>query len=159
MGFDAFMSYSHAADGRLAPQVQAGLQRFAKPWWRRRALRVFRDETGLAASPQLWAGIEEALGASEWFVFLASPEPAGSEWVAREIGWWIEHRDPDRVLPVVTGGDLVWDQVSGCLDVAASSADGADGGGCRGGVGAVRGGGGGCLSCSAAHGRSFRSSR
>ncbi len=122
MGFDAFISYSHAADGRLAPQVQVGLQRFAKPWWRRRALRVFRDETGLAANPHLWASIEEALGASEWFVFLASPEAAGSEWVGRELGWWLAHRDVSRVLPVVTGGDLVWDQVSGCLDVAASSA-------------------------------------
>jgi hypothetical protein len=45
MSYDAFISYSHAADGLLAPRLQDGLQRFAKPWWRRRALHVFRDES------------------------------------------------------------------------------------------------------------------
>ena len=48
MKYDAFISYSHSADGRLAPAVQSGLQRLARPWYRRSALRVFRDETGLA---------------------------------------------------------------------------------------------------------------
>ena len=51
--YDAFVSYSHAADGRLAPALQRGLQSLAKPWYRRRALRVFRDETSLSASPEL----------------------------------------------------------------------------------------------------------
>ena len=32
MAYDAFVSYSHAADGRLAPAVQTGLQRLARPW-------------------------------------------------------------------------------------------------------------------------------
>ena len=36
---DAFISYSHAADGKLAPALQSALQRFAKSWYRRRALR------------------------------------------------------------------------------------------------------------------------
>lgn len=29
--YDAFISYSHAADDLLAPRLQGGLQRFAKP--------------------------------------------------------------------------------------------------------------------------------
>ena len=58
--YDAFISYSHAADGLLAPRLQAGLQRFAKPWWKRRALRVFRDESSLSANPHLWSSITEA---------------------------------------------------------------------------------------------------
>jgi hypothetical protein len=37
--YDGFISYSHAADDLLAPRLQTGLQRFAKPWWKRRALR------------------------------------------------------------------------------------------------------------------------
>ena len=45
MGYDGFISYSHAGDGRLAPALQEGLQRLAKRWNSRRALRVFRDET------------------------------------------------------------------------------------------------------------------
>ena len=35
----------------LAPAVQRALQTLARPWNRRRALEVFRDETGLAVSP------------------------------------------------------------------------------------------------------------
>jgi hypothetical protein len=58
--YDGFISYSHAADDLLAPRLQAGLQRFAKPWWKRRALRVFRDESSLAANPHLWSSITEA---------------------------------------------------------------------------------------------------
>ena len=46
--YDGFISYSHAADELLAPRLQAGLQRFAKPWWKRRALRIFRDEASLS---------------------------------------------------------------------------------------------------------------
>jgi hypothetical protein len=122
VGFDAFISYSHAADGRLAPQLQSGLQRFAKPWWRRRALRVFRDESVLSANPHLLSSIEAALAESAWFVFLASPDAARSEWVGREIGWWLEHRDPGRILPVVTDGDFVWDSDGDRLDMAASTA-------------------------------------
>lgn len=31
--YRAFISYSQAADGRLAPALQSGLQRLAKPWY------------------------------------------------------------------------------------------------------------------------------
>ena len=37
---------------------------------------IFRDETGLAVSPHLWASIVRALDDSEWFVVLCSPEAA-----------------------------------------------------------------------------------
>jgi hypothetical protein len=43
--YDGFISYSHAADDLLAPRLQSGFQRFAKPWWKRRAVRIFRDES------------------------------------------------------------------------------------------------------------------
>ncbi len=55
MAFDAFTSYSHAADGQLAPALQRAIQRLAKPWYRARALRVFRDESALSANPHLWS--------------------------------------------------------------------------------------------------------
>ena len=52
--YDAFISYSHrAAVGRPAA-LQRGLERFAKKAWQPRALRVYRDETDLSASPGLW---------------------------------------------------------------------------------------------------------
>ena len=34
--YTAFISYSHAADGKLAPALQLALHRFARPWYRLR---------------------------------------------------------------------------------------------------------------------------
>jgi len=87
--YNAFISYSHAADGKLAPALQSGLQRFAKPWYRMRALRVFRDQASLSANPNLWSSIQDALDGSEFFVFLASPEAAASVWCGREAERWL----------------------------------------------------------------------
>lgn len=106
--YDGFISYSHAADDLLAPRLQSGLQRFAKPWWERRAVRVFRDESSLSANPHLWSSITEALDSSAWFVLLLSPDAASSEWVNQEIAYWKAHRDPSRILPVVTDGEFGW---------------------------------------------------
>ena len=108
-GYDAFISYSHRADGRLAPALQAGLHQFAKPWYRLRALRIFRDDASLSASPELWRSIESALASARWFVLLACPEAAASEWIAREVTWWLDNRSADRFLIVVTGGVLEWE--------------------------------------------------
>src|SRR5215469_5150475 len=87
--YDAFISYAHYADGVFAPVLQRGLQRLAKPWNRRRAMEVFRDETSLAASPELWPSIRAALDASRWLVLLVSPEAARSDGVGEEITHWV----------------------------------------------------------------------
>ena len=113
----AFISYSHAADGKLAPALQQGLEQLAKPWHRRRALAVFRDVTNLSASPQLWQSIEDELAQSDWFLLLASPESARSKWVTREVQWWLKHRDPNRLLILLTGGELAWDENASVPDV------------------------------------------
>jgi WD40 repeat protein len=107
--YDAFVSYSHAVDGRLAPAVQAGLQSLAKPWYRRRVLRVFRDRTSLSASPELWPSIERSLGESRVFILFASPESAASRWVEQEVAWWRAHRERDTFFIALTGGSLEWD--------------------------------------------------
>jgi hypothetical protein len=73
MLYKAFISYSHAADGKLAPALQRSLHNIAKPWYRLRSMRVFRDETNLSASPGLWSKIEQALNQADYFLFLASP--------------------------------------------------------------------------------------
>ena len=109
-GYDAFISYSHQHDRALGPALQTGLERFAKPWYRMRALRIFRDEANLSASPGLWAAIEDALQSSRWFILLASPDAAKSAWVNREVRWWLDHRPTDRLLVVGTGPGLAWDE-------------------------------------------------
>jgi hypothetical protein len=79
--YDAFISYSHAADSRLAPRLQQSLQRFAKPIWRLRSLKIFRDETSLAATHALPDTLKSALDGSRYFILLASPASAQSKWV------------------------------------------------------------------------------
>ncbi len=106
--YDAFLSYSHAADGQLAPALQNAVQRFATPWYRLRSLHLFRDQTGLSASPGLWAAIEAALSDATWFVLFASPDAAASVWVEREVSWWLAHRDHRHLLIVVTDGTFEW---------------------------------------------------
>jgi WD40 repeat protein len=122
MAYDAFISYSHSADGQLAPAVQSGLQRLARPWYRRRALRVFRDETGLAVNPHLWGSIERAMDESRYFVLLASPAAAASPWVTREVEHWLATKPPETLLPVLTDGTLVWDNTTRNFDLVRSSA-------------------------------------
>lgn len=107
--YKAFISYSHAADGRVAPALHSALQRFAKPWYRLRALRVFRDETGLGVTPKLWGTIQQALESSEYFILLASPAAAQSRWVQQEIEFWLQHRSVETLLIALTDGRIVWD--------------------------------------------------
>jgi hypothetical protein len=107
--YHAFVSYSHAADGKLAPALQKALQKLAKPWYRRRSLEVFRDETGLSVDPHLWGAIVKALDSSNWLLLLSSPDAAKSEWVNREIEHWTTHHSIDRILPVLTDGHWQWD--------------------------------------------------
>jgi len=107
---DAFMSYSHAADGPLAAALEGGLEQLAKPLLKRRALDVFRDQTSLTAAPALWPGIVSHLDASEWFLLLASPQSARSAWCNREVQWWLDHRSPDRMLVLLTEGEIAWDR-------------------------------------------------
>ena len=90
--YRGFISYSHAADERLAPALQSGLHRFAKPWYRLRAMRVFRDKTGLAVTPELWGSIQKALEDADYFILLASPQAAQSKWVEQEVDWWLRNR-------------------------------------------------------------------
>jgi WD40 repeat protein len=114
--YAAFISYSRAVDSKLAPALRDALHSFAKPWYRLRALRVFRDDASLTANPALWPSIQAALAESEFFILLASPEAARSQWVEREIAFWIEHKSLDNFLVVLTDGEVVWDRAAPDFD-------------------------------------------
>src|ERR1700682_3114036 len=107
--YDAFISYSHAKDKPIATALQSVVQKIGKAWYRRRALRVFRDDTSLSATPHLWPTIEQALGQSRFFILLASPEAAASKWVNKEVAHWLEHNSVETLLIGVTDGELAWD--------------------------------------------------
>jgi WD40 repeat protein len=94
----------------------------ARPWYRARALRVFRDDTGLTVNPHLWSSIATAMDDSEWFVLMASPEASASPWVNREIEHWCATKSASRILPVLTDGTLEWDDGVGDYSASSSSA-------------------------------------
>src|SRR3954452_10055461 len=114
--YAAFISYSRDADGRLAPRLEYALERFATPWYRMRAFRVFRDDASLSTNPGLRSALTSALDSVGYFILLASPEAAASVWVGREVEYWLAHRERDRVLLVITGGEIVWDERTGDFD-------------------------------------------
>jgi len=120
--YKGFVSYSHAADAQLAAALQSALQQFAKPWYRLRAMRLFRDVTTMAANPALWSAIERALDTSEYFILLASPAAAASPWVQREVEHWRARRSANELLIVVTDGDVHWSAESGDFDWARTTA-------------------------------------
>ena len=120
--YAAFLSYSRAGDARLAEVLQRGIEKFGRSWRQARVVRVFRDDASLSANAGLWSSIEDALGESSWFVLLASPEAAASKWVNRELRWWLDHNPPERILVVLTSGELAWDEARGDFDETISTA-------------------------------------
>lgn len=124
MTHDAFISYSHAADQTLARELERALEHFAKPWYRRRALDIFRDEGNLNLSSHLQGSLVRALDRSRFVIHLASRAAAASPWVRQELAHWLDETQSrrDRLILVVTDGDLVWNDATGDFDHAASTA-------------------------------------
>ncbi|NUS01738.1 MAG: toll/interleukin-1 receptor domain-containing protein [Nonomuraea sp.] len=120
--YDAFLSYAWEPDARLVTAVRDGLHRLARPWYRLRALRVFRDQASLPANSALGPSIESALAASRFLIVFLSPRAAASPWVAREIRYWLAYKSVETLRLVLSGGVLVWDDVAGDFDVERSSA-------------------------------------
>ena len=61
------------ADARLASALRLALHWLAKPWYQRRAVSLFLDQSSLSANAALWPALEKALGTSDYFLLLASP--------------------------------------------------------------------------------------
>ena len=69
--YDAFLSYNHH-DGAVAAGIQKGLHRIGRRMGRLNALRVFRDTTDLAANPNLWGKVTDAMDRSRYLIVVLS---------------------------------------------------------------------------------------
>jgi WD40 repeat protein len=119
--YQAFISYSHTADERLAPALQNALHRFAtRPW--RRTVRVSLDRTNLSISPGLWSSVQQQLDDAAYLILLASPSAATSKWVRREVEHWLIHRSPETLLIVLTDGEIGYDEAHGDFDWSRTTA-------------------------------------
>jgi hypothetical protein len=107
MKYKAFISYSQS-HREFAAALQAALELFGRPWYEQNGLTLFRDNTGLSATPELWVDIQKALDHSEYFLLLASPEAAGSHWVCEEISYWLNHRGASHLVIALLNGQTLW---------------------------------------------------
>ena len=114
--YDAFISYTHRSEMRLASALDDALTRFAKPWNKLRAQRIYRDTDSQALTPNLLGAVEEAMDNSEFLILMASPDSAQSNWVPKEIAHWLKSRSLDKLLIVVCAGEVVWNHESGDFD-------------------------------------------
>ena len=121
MRYKAFISYSHTFL-ELARALQDALYRFGTPWYERSGPRIFRDEFGLAASPDLWEILRAALDESEYFVYLASPESARSFYTQQEVAYWLTERGPEKIILALARGDIVWQEGDSAFDAQLSDA-------------------------------------
>jgi hypothetical protein len=108
--WDAFISYARSDSERTAVAVQRGLQRFARPWNQRRAVRVFRDDAAMSTNPALWSTIADGLTAAGHLIVLLSPAASASEYVEKEVAWWVDHKGAGSILLVQDAGALAWDE-------------------------------------------------
>ena len=121
LDYDAFLSYTHR-DRPVVSGIQKGLHHIGRRVGQLRALRVFRDDTDLTASPDLWGRITDALDRSRFFIVTLSPGAAQSYWVNQEISYWLQHRGRDNMLLVQASGQLHWDQDQRSFDPHTSDA-------------------------------------
>ena len=110
--WDAFISYARAESASEAAALQVGIERFAKPWNRLRACRVFRDDASMSANAGLWSAIERALTDSRYLILILSRAAAKSNYVDNEVQWWLQHKSSETVLLVHDDGALAWDRAS-----------------------------------------------
>ena len=110
--YRAFISYNRA-DAAIAAALAAGLTRFARPWYRPRAMRVFLDKNSLASDPTLSGAIERGLAQSEWLILIASPNSAAAPWVRHELEWWLAHRELSKLIIARASGVIAWDAIAG----------------------------------------------
>ncbi|MEJ2887745.1 toll/interleukin-1 receptor domain-containing protein [Actinomycetospora aeridis] len=115
--YDAFISYTHSTDADVVDDFQRQLELYGRPWYSpRAAVRIFRDRTGLPSGAKFAQRLHEAMAASSWLVLIASPYAAISEWVDKEVRWWLDMGRQDQLLIVLTGGEIVWDADTGRFD-------------------------------------------
>jgi WD40 repeat protein len=119
--YDAFLSYAHR-DRQVTTAIQKGLHQIGRRVGQLRALRVFRDDTNLTASPDLWGKIVEALDRSGHMIVVLSPQAAASHWVNEEIGHWLGHRGCEQLMLVLAEGHLQWDEAGKRFDPTRSDA-------------------------------------
>lgn len=109
--YKAFISYRHRPlDLSVAKKLHRRIERYMIPKEVRRGGRkklglVFRDQDELPIANNLTENIRIALDHSEFLIVVCTPDTPHSEWVNREIAYFLEHHSRDNVLAVLAAGE------------------------------------------------------
>ncbi len=109
-GYDAFISYRHTPESiAFARKLQAKLEGYRPPrslkQTRKPFARVFLDKNELACVPSLRQELVLRLQQSDFLIVLCTPETPLSPWVDWEIETFLRCHAPDRIVPVLLGGN------------------------------------------------------
>ena len=107
----AFISYNHR-DSKQAKWIQEELENFKFPTTLKKdygsripdSLRpIFRDATDLNAGV-LEENLKRELLDSRFLIVVCSPESAQSEWVNKEVDFFIQNGREDQIIPLIVAG-------------------------------------------------------
>lgn len=109
----AFLSYRHVKkDEKLAALLQRELENYRfsgknKPTAHSNGGvgRIFRDTTDLGAKADLTAQLRRELDDSEYLIVLCSRDAVGSKWIEREIWYFLQSHEAEKILPVLADGE------------------------------------------------------
>ncbi len=110
--YNAFISYKHEPlDTKIAKEVQQSLERYRIPerLQEKRKIkkieRVFRDTEELSLTKNLSETITEALDNTDYLIVICSKKTKESEWVLREISYFMENHPRDHIFTVLVDGE------------------------------------------------------
>ena len=97
-----FSSGAGSVKGSASP-AGAGLSGSARPAGG--VGRIFRDTTDLGARADLTKELRRELDDSEYLIVLCSEAAVGSKWIEREIRYFLQTHETDKILPVLADGE------------------------------------------------------
>ena len=110
--YDAFISYKHEPeDIQIAKEVQRSLERYKIPEAIKKQTgyqkieRVFRDTDELSLTSDLSDTIKNALDNTDHLIVICSTKTRQSEWVQREIEYFLKDHTRKDILTVVVNGE------------------------------------------------------
>ena len=110
--YNAFISYKHApVDNKVAAHIQSALEHFhipgkiRKKTGKKQIQRVFRDKDELPITSDLSDTISQALENSDYLIVICSKSTCQSEWVKREIQYFLRNHTHDQILTVLAEGE------------------------------------------------------
>lgn len=110
--YNAFISYKHAPeDIRVAEAVQRGLEHFhipakiQKKTGIKKIERIFRDKDELPITSDLTDTIASALNSSDYLIVICSTRTKESEWVKREIEYFLRSHTKKQIFTVLVDGE------------------------------------------------------